>query len=142
MNYPSGKDNLIFGVVFLVIGLLCVLGSIFGKRDSQHRNVWKNFSYQGIETPLWWRLGFLANGVANVFYGLAHLWASYHVISRHRENLTSVVYFSLFAGSMGLLLYKRRKEPSKMGLATSLYVVLGVLVLVAITTIFMVKYVR
>jgi hypothetical protein len=29
-----------------------------------------------------------------------------------------------------------------MGLATSLYVVLGVLVLVAITTIFMVKYVR
>ena len=141
MNYLSGKDNLIFGVVFLVIGLLCVLGSIFGKRNSQHRSVWRNFSYERVETPLWWRLGFLANGVANVFYGLAYLWASYHVISRHLENLTSVVYFSLFAGSMGLLLYKRRKEP-KVGLATSLYVALGVLVLAAITTIFMVKYVR
>jgi hypothetical protein len=50
MNYLSGKDNPIFGVVFLVIGLLCVLGSIFGKRDSQHRDVWKNFSYERVET--------------------------------------------------------------------------------------------
>jgi hypothetical protein len=102
MNYLSGKDNLIFGVVFLVIGLLCVLGSIFGKRDSQHRSVWRNFSYERVETPLWWRLGFLANGVGNVFYGLAHLWASYHVISRHLENLTSVVYVRWLDGTAAL----------------------------------------
>jgi hypothetical protein len=124
------RDQLVFGIILLVLGVLYILMSIYGEYDRDHQNAIKNLFRKdtpAIRTPKWWRRNTFIAGLAILVYGAARFWEyRYGHLSKSAEVLTQLVFFAGFVLFIGQNYYQKKGDWKKILAGVLVALVTGV----------------
>jgi hypothetical protein len=140
-----GRTELVFGIMFLVLGMLYILLSIYGEYDRDHPNAIKNLfrkETSAIQTPKWWRYNNFLLSLAILSFSAGDFWRYYHGghLNKWAGNLPPLFFMAAILFSGRGYYYQQRWNWKKYLLVSSIAIVSG-LGLAVVTIYLIMKHV-